>query len=135
VDHDLGDVPAEVLGAARRAFQAPSGAGELAELTHDSVSAEQPDPKSDSSHRQLTFVAPSLMIKVLIAGSAGQGRFEGTIDPPRPGTLTACGPESVLGTVTLDGGAFVLAPAPEGVMSLQVEFADGSAVHTDWFVA
>ncbi|HEY7487532.1 MAG TPA: hypothetical protein VH912_23965 [Streptosporangiaceae bacterium] len=126
----LDPVPARLLRDAAQAYTFRTIDAELAELTFDSLAAEELVRGSDRP-RLLTFQASTRTIEVEVAGAGDDRRLIGTISPAEPIPIDVRSRERVT-TVTADELGRFQTGAGLGAGPYSLRCGD---VVTDWFSA
>ncbi|WP_242886805.1 hypothetical protein [Actinomadura litoris] len=130
----LDPLPEGVLAAGRSAlgWRAPSSV--LAGLTGDLAGRVAAGVRGGGV-RALTFAGPGLIVEVEVAPTGADREITGRLIPPADAVVHVRQPGLAPGEVTARveaGGLFCLPRVPEGVVSLDLRFPDGTSVVTSW---
>ncbi|HVQ93159.1 MAG TPA: hypothetical protein VMU51_19130 [Mycobacteriales bacterium] len=135
---EASDVPAGFVAAGKAAFAWHGVDAELAQLRHDSATADPDEqyaaatragPDDPAVLRTLSFAADRLTVELDLTAEAVLGQ----IVPAQPGQVEVRAGDAAPGTVSIDeDGWFTIRPIPAGPFRLRCVTADGTAVLTGW---
>lgn len=125
-------VPPGFVDAGKGAFAWRTIDAELAQLTYDSLAAQEAAPVTRSepaSIRALTFTSPRLTIELEVAGDS----LLGQVVPPQAATVRVQPQDGQETVITADQiGCFVIQPVPRGPFRLRCQTEASVDVLTGW---
>ncbi|WP_242906193.1 hypothetical protein [Actinomadura terrae] len=130
----LDPLPEAVLAAGRSALAWRTPSAVLAALTGD-LAGRVAGTVRGGGVRALTFTGPGLTVEVEVARSGWDREITGRLIPSADVVVYVRHPDLAPGEVTARveaSGLFCLPRVPDGVVSLDLRFPDGTSVVTSW---
>ncbi len=127
------DMPASFAEVGKATYTWHSIDADLATLTRDSATADEPAMASTRSEpanlRSLTFTSAELTIELEVSS----GALLGQIVPPQAGRIDACTATGEVMTTAIDEiGCFAIRNIPQGSFRLHCHTESGASVITNW---